>query len=387
MSNPQKIIDLIEHAIRRIYDQPEGVIPLHAPFFRGSEWKYVQDCIDSGWVSSVGNYVKKFEKMITDYTRAQYAVATVNGTAAIHIALLLDGVQEENEILCPAFSFVGTISPVLYCNAYPVFFDSDSSTLGIDVIKVKRFLSEKCIREKDGYTYNKSSGRKIKACIPMHSYGYPVDMESLLSVCKEYNISVIEDAAEALGSVYKGKHCGTLGKIGALSFNGNKIITTGGGGMILTNDQGLAKRAKHLTTTAKLDHPWEYIHDEVGYNYRMPNINAALGCAQIERLPQFLRQKRTQAEKLNKSLNNKKNLEVIQPQIGNGNHWFNLIKIDPKYRDDVLKGLNDKGIQARASWNPLCDMKPYARYEQFEIKAARELSFSLICLPNGVSGD
>ena len=384
MSNTQEIITVIEEAIRRIYDQPDGVIPLHAPCFKGHEWEYVTNCLDSGWVSSVGTYVDKFEQLIADFTGAQYAVATVNGTAAIHMALLLSGIEAEDEVLCPAFSFVATVSSIIYCRANPLFLDSDTETLGMDVDKVVRFLDEKCARKKDGFTYNRLSGRRIKACIPMHAYGYPVDMEHLINVCKDHNVTVIEDAAEALGSYYKNRHCGTIGKIGVLSFNGNKIITSGGGGMILTNDQDLTKRAKHLTTTAKLDHPWEYIHDEVGYNYRMPNINAALGCAQMESLTAFLKKKKDQATRLEEILQGRDGVHVVSPTIGEGNHWFNLIKIDSAYRDDVLRGLNEKGIQARASWNPLCDMKPFTRYERFQIGVAKELAASLICLPNGV---
>ena len=384
MSNTKEIITVIEQAIRRIYDRSAGDIPLHAPCFRGREWEYVKECLDTGWVSSVGQYVDKFERAIENYTGARHAVATVNGTAALYIALLLSGVEPDDEVLCPTFSFVATISAIVYCSAYPVFMDSDKNTLGMDPEKMERFLSEKCIKKTNAFTYNRKSGRRVRACIPMHTYGYPLEMDSILRVCEEYNIAVIEDAAEALGSFYKGKHCGTFGRFGILSFNGNKIVTTGGGGMILTDDANLRERARHLTTTAKVNHPWEYVHDEIGYNYRMPNLNAALGCAQIENLDASLIRKRKQAERFKGLLEGESEIRVIQPETGKGNHWFNLVKIPLEHRDAILKGLNERGIQSRASWTPLCDMKPYASYEQFEIKVANELADSLICLPNGL---
>ena len=384
MINTQEIITVIEQAIRRIYDRSAGYIPLHAPCFRGREWEYVKECLDTGWVSSVGQYVDKFERAIADYTGAQYAVATVNGTAAIHIALLLSGVEPDDEVLCPAFSFVATISAIVYCSAHPVFMDSDKNTLGMDPEKVERFLSEKCIKKTNAFTYNRKSGRRVRACIPMHTYGYPIEMDSILRVCEEYNIAAIEDAAEALGSYYDGRHCGTMSRFGILSFNGNKIVTTGGGGMILCNEEDLAKRARHLTTTAKMDHPWEYVHDEIGYNYRMPNLNAALGCAQIENLDASLIRKRKQAERFKRLLEGESEIRVIQPETGKGNHWFNLVRVHPEYRDDILNVLNEKGIQARASWTPICDMRPYIKYEKYEIETSRELSRSLICLPNGL---
>lgn len=384
MTSYQDIVNLIEKALRKIYKRPNGLIPLHAPFFKGNEWKYVKDCIDTGWVSSVGDYVNKFEEEICKFTGAKYAIATVNGTSALHIALILSGVEEGDEVLCPAFSFVATVSSILYCQANPVFIDCDSITLGMDVYKVKSFLNENCIKKKDGFTYNKNTRRRISACIPMHAYGFPVDIEPLLKLCKEYNIALTEDSAEALGSVYKNKHCGTFGQFGILSFNGNKVITTGGGGIILTNNASLANRAKHLTTTAKINHPWEYIHDDIGYNYRMPNLNAALGCAQMEYIKEILAQKKAQFEELKNELNRHDEIKVLDTRIGKGNYWLNIIEINPKYRDKILKELNQRGIQARASWYPICDMEPYKRYEQYNISVARKLSSSLICLPNGL---
>lgn len=385
MAEPKRIVDQIENAIRRAYHLPHGLIPLHTPYFAGREWQYVKDCLDSGWVSSLGNFVNKFEWMACDFTGSGYAVATVNGTAAIHVSLLVGGVEAEDEVICPVFSFVATVSAIVYCKALPVFMDSDSSTLGLDAGKLSEFLRTRCIRKEDGFTYNKGTGRRIKACIVMHTYGYPVDLAPVLSLCADYNITLIEDAAEALGSYYHGQHCGTIGRLGILSFNGNKVVTTGGGGMILTDDRELAEKAKHLTTTAKVDHPWEYFHDEVGYNYRMPNLNAALGCAQMEHLRSFLAHKAEQAERVKEALRTLDGVRVIEPVTGIGNHWLNLVSIRPEYRNEVLKSLNERGIQARASWFPVCDMDPYHKFERFEIEVGLELYRSIICLPNGIS--
>lgn len=384
MSLVKEIIQHIEEALRLVYDRAEGPIPLHAPCFEGREEDYVQDCIRTGWVSSVGKYVSRFERMVAEFTGASYTVATVNGTAAIYVSLILAGVREGDGILCPAFSFVGTVSPVVSSKAVPIFMDSDPVTLGMDPQKVERFLVERCTGRQDGYVYEKSTGRRIFACIPMHAYGYPVNMDKLIDVCGEHSILVIEDAAEALGSRYGKSHCGTMGVLGILSFNGNKIITTGGGGMIITNDEEAAKRAKHLTTTAKVDHPWDYMHDAVGYNFRMPNLNAALGCAQMEKLKNILAKKKEQAARLRQFLEGMEGIKIVSPDVGEANRWLNLVLVPDKDRDDILNGLNNKGIQARASWKPLCDMPPYNNYERFEIQAARELYASLICLPNGV---
>ena len=386
MNSPQQIIRRIEEAVRSVYSRHQGPIPLHSPCFQGKERAYVLDCIDTGWVSSVGEYVSRLEGMVAEFTGARYAVATVNGTAAIHVSLVLAGVREGDGILCPAFSFVGTVSPVIYSRAVPVFMDSDPANLGMDTQKVARFLAERCTQGQDGYPHEKATGRRISACLPMHAYGYPADMAGLLHVCRDYGVTVIEDAAEALGSLCGGHHCGTMGAMGILSFNGNKTITTGGGGMIVTHAEDLADRAKHLTTTAKVDHPWDYMHDAVGYNFRMPNLNAALGCAQMEQLEGFLVRKREQARRLGELLTDVDGVEVVSPSGGDANHWLNLARVPPRDRDEILRGLNEQGIQARASWMPICDMPPYRDYEPFEVHVARELYASVICLPNGVLG-
>jgi len=368
-----------------MYHGCEGAIPLHAPCFRGREWDYVRDCIDTGWVSSVGEYVSRLEDMVTEFTGAHYAVATVNGTAAIHVSLLLAGVREGDGVLCPAFSFVGTVSPVMYSKATPIFMDSDALNLGMDARKVKDYLVECCKAGEDGLPREKKTGLRISACLPMHAYGYPADMEGLLDVCREHQVPVIEDAAEALGSRCGNRHCGTLGIMGIFSFNGNKTITTGGGGMIVTSSKELAERARHLTTTAKVDHPWDYLHDAVGYNFRMPNLNAALGCAQMESLAEFLIRKREQAVRFHECLADVEGVEVVTPDIFGANHWLNLVRVHPQGRDEILCGLNDRGIQARAAWTPICDMPPYRDCVQYEIRAAHDLHASVICLPNGVS--
>ena len=267
-------------------------IPLHEPCIRGNAWKYVKDCLDTGWVSSRGAYVSKLEKLLAHFVGAKFAIATINGTSALHAALLVEGVKNSDEVLCPAITFVATANAITYCDAKPVFIDSDWKTLGLSPIKLKEFIGENLVKRKDGYSYNKISGNRVKACIPVHIFGHPVDIDPITELCNEYNISVIEDAAQALGSKYKGKYCGTFGKMGIFSFNGNKIVTSGGGGIIITNDYVSAQRLKHITTIAKVKDRMDSYHDEIGFNYRMPNLNAALGCAQIELLESFIKTKR-----------------------------------------------------------------------------------------------
>ena len=283
---PEKILV----ALRKVLSDDGRSYPLHEPEFSGREWEYVKDCIDNGMVSSVGAYVDKFERMLEEYTGAKHAVAVVNGTAGLHIALKLAGVMPGDEVLVPALTFVASANAVAYCGATPHFVDSEESTLGMDPGKMEEYLRE-TTEQKSGACLHRRTGRVIRAMLPMHTFGHPVRLEELMRVARNFRVALVEDAAESLGSYYQGKHTGTFGLMGVLSFNGNKTITTGGGGAILTNNTGIAKRAKHLTTTAKLAHPWDYRHDEVEYNYRLPNINAALGCAQLEQLPGFLNSK------------------------------------------------------------------------------------------------
>ena len=277
--------------IRDIFDTND-LIPLHQPSFIGNEKLYLEQCIDTGYVSSVGEFVNRFEKEIAEYCGAGYAVATANGTSALHIALMLAGVRPGDEVITQPLTFIATVNAISYCRAHPVFVDVDADTLGLSPVKVLEFMESQCIRNSDGHYYNRKSGRRIAACLPMHTFGHPVKIDRLSEICRKFNLQLIEDAAESIGSLFKGKHTGTFGIIGTLSFNGNKIITAGGGGAIITNDEALAKKAKHLTTQAKIPHSWAFEHDEIGYNYRMPNINAALCLAQLENIDTFLEKKR-----------------------------------------------------------------------------------------------
>ena len=280
--------------IKNIYDH-QSTINLHEPRFIGNEKKYLAECIDSTFVSYVGAFVTSFEERIKAYTGAKYAVAMANGTLAQHLALRVCGVVHDDEVITQALTFVATANAITYIGAHPIFLDSDTDTLGLSPEKLFTFLKNETLKKADGFNYNKKSGRRISACIPVHVFGHPARIDDIVQICNDNNILVIEDAAESLGSFYQSKHTGTFGLASVLSFNGNKTITTGGGGMLLTNNEAIATSAKHLSTTAKIPHAWAFEHDEIGYNYRMPNINAALGCAQMETLDLFLTKKREQA--------------------------------------------------------------------------------------------
>ena len=282
--------------VKQIYDTND-IIPLHEPKFFGNEEKYLKDVIQSTFVSSVGKYVDSFEIAVAEYTKSAYSISTVNGTSALHIALILAGVKKNDEVITQSLTFVATCNAIRYCNANPVFIDVSKDTLGLSEQSMQSFLEDNCEMRDDGLCWNKNTNKIVRACLPMHSFGFPAELSAISALCDRYNINLVEDAAESLGSTYKNKHTGTIGKISALSFNGNKIITTGGGGMLLTNDKFLANKAKHITTTAKVSHKWTFEHDEVGYNYRLPNLNAALGLAQMELLPKILKLKRELSEK------------------------------------------------------------------------------------------
>jgi aminotransferase in exopolysaccharide biosynthesis len=336
-------------------------------------------------VSSVGKFVDRFEHDLAQYTGAKYVVATVNGTAALHIALKLAGVMQDDEVLVPALTFVATANAVAYCNATPHFVDSEESTLGIDVAKLRSYLLDhtKIIA---GQCVNTVSGRIIRAVVPMHTFGHPVDMDGLMDLASEFKLVVVEDAAESLGSTYKGKHTGTLGILGVLSFNGNKTITTGGGGAILTNDPELARRAKHLTTTAKLTHAWEYRHDEVGYNYRMPNINAAIGCAQLEQLPQLLESKRDLFSRYQGAFNKVDGVQLMSEPSGClSNYWLQTIVLtadNAKYRDVVLDATNNAGLMTRPTWVLMKELTQFSAMPSMNLDVARELSQRIINIPS-----
>lgn len=336
--------------IQNIYKTKE-FLPLHEPRFFGNEKKYVNDTIDSTFVSSVGKYVNQFEKMVAEFAGSKYAVATSNGTSALHVGLKLVGVDETCEVVTQPLTFIATANAISYCNAKPIFVDVDKDTLGLSPKKLKLFLEEFTFINDNGECINKTTNKTIKACVPMHTFGHPCKIDEIVEICDKYNISVVEDAAESLGSYYKGKHTGSFGKIGIFSFNGNKIITTGGGGMIVTDDEEIAKRAKHITTTAKVPHPYEYIHDEIGYNYRLTNLNAALGVAQMENLEIFI-QKQIELANMYDVFFKDLDMEFIkEPKDAKSNYWLNAVILkDRDQRDEFLEYTNKNNIMTRSIW-------------------------------------
>lgn len=329
----------------------DGMVPLHVPSFRGNEKKYLNECIDSTFVSSVGKFVDRFEEMVMEYTRTQKAVVCVNGTNALHMAMLLVGVEREDEVITQALTFIATCNAISYIGAHPVFIDVDKDTMGLSPDAMEAWLKENTQIKGDS-CYNRRTGRRIKACVPMHTFGHPVHIDKLVEVCNLYHIELIEDAAESLGSFYKGKHTGTFGKIGAISFNGNKTITTGGGGMLLFQDETLGNYAKHLTTQAKVPHRWEFVHDHIGYNYRMPNINAALGCAQLEEIDYILANKRETAEKYKQFFSDKDNIQFFaEPEGSKSNYWLNAVLLnDKEAQNQFLEYTNDHAVMTRPVW-------------------------------------
>ncbi|MBI4650903.1 LegC family aminotransferase [Candidatus Desantisbacteria bacterium] len=349
------------------------VIPLSEPEISGNEWKYVKECLDTGWVSSVGNYVNLFESMLAEHVGAKYAVAVVNGTSALHVSLIACGVKAEDEVIVPPLTFIAPVNAVRYCNAYPVFIDCDLETLCIDTQKVIDFLRNESTFGKDGFTYNKKTKRRIKAIIPVHIFGHPVDMDPLLEICKEYNIDIIEDATESLGSEYKGKKTGSLSKAGCFSFNGNKLITTGGGGMVVTDDESFAKKIRHLTTQAKKD-PFEYDHDEIGYNYRLTNIQAAIGVAQMEKLNEFIEIKRKNAAIYKKLLSNINEIEFLwEKSWAKSNFWFYTIKTKSINKNQLMQYLLSKDIQVRPIWKLIHTLPMYKNFQTYKIDKAIEV--------------
>lgn len=377
----EQIIEVIE----RVLKDSTKPISLHAPSFQGNEWTYVKECLDTGWVSSVGSYVDRFERDLAEITGVRRAIATVNGTAALHISCLLAGVKPGDEILTPALTFIATTNAVSYCSAIPHFVDSELRTLGMDPAALADYLAEVGEVRADG-CFNKQTGRRIRAAIPMHTFGHPIDIDAMVEVCDRFKIVLIEDAAESLGSFYKGRHTGQWGKLSALSFNGNKIVTTGGGGAILTNDEKLGALAKHLTTTAKLPHRWEFNHDRVGYNYRMPNINAALGCAQLEQLSGFVEQKRKLTQRYIDEFREVPGVSVFQEQyFASSNYWLNAMLLEPEcsqYREVLLEKLNENTIQARPVWTLMYRLPMYIQCPRMECLVAEDISDRLINIPS-----
>jgi perosamine synthetase len=378
----------ILNTLKNVIGQTDKFVSLHEPSFAGNEWVYVKECLDTGWVSSVGSYVDKFEAMLAEYTGVKRAVAVVNGTAALHICLQLAGVEAGDEVLVPALTFVATPNAVKYCGATPHFVDSEEATLGLSPAKLADYLAETAeICGED--CINKTTGRRIKAVVPMHTYGHPVDLDPLVDICERFKLVLVEDAAESLGSFYKGKHTGNRGRLSALSFNGNKIITTGGGGAILTNDLELGAVAKHLTTTAKVPHKWAFRHDMVGYNYRLPNINAALGCAQLEQLPDFLLRKRRLAESYREACKNLPGIRFFtEPEHVKSNYWLNALLLDDALsdkRDDLLELTNENGLMTRPTWELMHNLPIYMNCPRMDLTVAESLERRLINIPSSAT--
>ena len=378
------MFDDVINFVRSIYGNE--FVPLHEPRFVGNEKKYLLDCIDSTFVSSVGKYVDRFEQMLCEITGSKYAIATVNGTAALHISLLLAGVERDDEVLTQALTFVATANAISYTGAHSVFLDSDIENLGLSSIDLENFLVANAEIRKDGFCYNKKTNRRIKACVPMHVFGHPVKIDEILRICSAYNITVIEDAAESLGSYYKGKHTGTIAPIGALSFNGNKIVTSGGGGAILIQDEKMAKRAKHLTTTAKIPHRWEFVHDEIGYNYRLPNLNAALLCAQLENLTSFIDNKRATAERYKEFFSNTPYTFLTEPKDCKSNYWLNAILLETKeQQQDFLQKTNDSGVMTRPIWQLMSELPAFKDSQKTDLINARKLADTVVNIPSSVT--
>jgi len=379
-------IQFLLHTIKTMLPKQE-FISLHEPRFTGNENEYVKECIDTGWVSSVGKFVDRFEQDLATYTGVKRAVAVVNGTSALHVCLMLSGVKAGDEVLVPALTFIATANAVTYCNAIPHFVDSAMETLGMDPDRLDEYLAEISEQRADG-CYNRQTGRRISAVVPMHTFGHPVDMDKMQLLCEKYQLTLVEDCAESIGSFYKGRHTGNFGRVAAMSFNGNKTITTGGGGAILTNDEELGKLAKHITTQAKIPHRWEFSHDQVGYNYRMPNINAALGCAQLEELPEFLVKKRAVAKRYAAALKEVPGISFFEePVFARSNYWLNAILLDADFaneRDAVLAALNDAGIMARPIWNLMYTMPMFADCPRMDCLVAESIGKRLINIPSSV---
>lgn len=361
-------------------------IPLHEPCFNGNEKKYLNECIDSTFVSSVGKFVDEFEIKLAEYTGSKYAVACVNGTNGLHIALLLAGVKPNNEVITQALSFVATSNAISYCNALPVFVDIEKETLGMSPKALALFLENNAEIRNDGFTYNKNTGNKIAACVPMHTFGFPCKIDEIAEICQLWNIALIEDAAESIGSFYKEKHTGTFGLMGVFSFNGNKTITCGGGGAIITNNEILAKKAKHLTTQAKLPHQWQFFHDEIGYNYRMPNINAALALAQLKQLNKFIFYKRALAEAYANFFNQTNITFFKEPENTKANYWLNCILLnDKKERDEFLKITNENGVMTRPTWELMINLPMYKKCDHDNLENSIFISERLVNIPSSVT--
>ena len=378
------IVDKIKEKLASVINS-DTFVPLHNPVFEGNEERYLVDCVRSNFVSSVGEYVTKFEAALVEYTGAKHAVVCVNGTAALHVCLVLSGVKRDDEVLMPAMTFIATANAVSYVGATPHFVDVDEKSLGIDPVKLEEYLNN--ISEiKNGECFNKKTAKRIKAIVPMHTFGHAVDMDALNSVAKKFHIEVIEDAAESLGSFYKDKHTGRHSKLAAISFNGNKIMTTGGGGAILTDDEELAKLAKHITTTAKIPHKWEFNHDMIGFNYRMPALNAALGLAQIEQMQKFVAQKRLLAKRYMEVFTDIDEVEFFkETEFCKSNYWLNAIIIKKGHedlREELLEKTNASGIMTRPIWTLLNKLEMFKHCPAMDLAVSESLEKRIINIPS-----
>lgn len=375
-----KIVDFIKQTFKT-----KEFIPLHEPRFTGNEKKYLNDCIDSTFVSSVGKYVDQVEKEFAKITGSKYAIAVVNGTAALHISLLLAGVKEEDEVLTQALTFIATCNAISYIKAKPIFIDVDLDTMGMSPKSLESFLLNNC-ELVNNQCINKLTKKVIKACVPMHTFGHSCKIDEIKNICDKWNITLVEDSAESLGTTYKDKHTGTFGKVSAFSFNGNKIITSGGGGMIVTDDETLAKKAKHLTTTAKIAHPFEYVHDEIGYNYRMPNLNAALLLAQLENLDKFLESKKQLALKYNEFFKDIDGINfILENQNSKSNYWLQAVKLEDKNkRDEFLEFTNKNGVMTRPIWKLMSDLEMFNNCQKDSLENSIYLEQRIVNIPSSV---
>ncbi|MGB4775296.1 MAG: LegC family aminotransferase [Daejeonella sp.] len=363
----------------------KDVIPLHEPMFKGNEKQYVINAIDSTFVSSVGEYVNRFEKIMAEKTDSQYAVAIVNGTNALHMAMLISGIEREHEVLTQALTFIATANAISYIGASPVFIDVDLDTAGMSPKALELFLKKNAEKKPDGFTYNKKTRKKISACIPMHTLGLPLRIDEIKRICDDWNIALIEDAAESIGSFYQDKHTGTFGSVGVFSFNGNKTITCGGGGVIVTNDENLAKRAKHLSTQAKIPHRWEFVHDEIGYNYRMPNLNAALACAQLEQLDKFVLNKRELATIYHKYFDKVNQAYLSDISGAKSNYWLNAILFNNlEERNAFLEESNNNGVMTRPVWELMNQLPMFQSFQHDGLENSMYLADRIVNIPSSV---
>jgi len=374
-----QIVDAIEAVVGK------APVVLHEPCFVGNEWKYLKECLDSTYVSSVGKFVDRFEAELAEYTGASHAIAVVNGTAALHVSLILAGVIPGDEVLMPGLSFVATANAIAYCGAVPHFVDSEFETLGVAPDSLRNYLHE-ISEHRNGQCINRKTGSVIRALVPMHTFGHPVDIDALMAIAQDFNLVLIEDAAESLGSTIGDRHTGTFGLMGTLSFNGNKTITTGGGGAILTNNDDIAIRAKHITTTAKVSHKWNYTHDQIGYNYRLPNLNAALGCAQLEKLPEFLISKRRLYERYRDVFSEVSDAQIVaEPDGCRSNYWLQALLLNENVaqeRDSILVATNEAGFMTRPVWTLMSQLEPYIGCQSMALPVAESLAGRLINLPS-----